>query len=218
MAAAWATYQERVFAWTLGLPSQFHCAGTEQPYAKVPSYWSWECLDWLLCWEANERFQPGFSLWPSAVGYFQKNPSHLILGQRRENKTKQKTKQNYQMFWLQWKKKKKKVSSVSGLGLWYQISSKKERKRLHEIQCIVLNWLNIVLNIQYWWEEWEWWNTYFLLIILNVFRHPRVTWFPSLSLLFPILFDFTTISLETAWNKMSANKGNKRKQLSACKQ
>lgn len=136
--------------------------------------------------------------------------------ERKQDKTKNKAKLSNVLIAV--KKKKKKVSSVSGLGLWYQISSKKERKRLHEIQCIVLNWLNIVLNIQYWWEEWEWWNTYFLLIILNVFRHPRVTWFPSLSLLFPILFDFTTISLETAWNKMSANKGNKRKQLSACKQ
>lgn len=139
MAAAWATYQERVFAWTLGLPSQFHCAGTEQPYAKVPSYWSWECLDWLLCWEANERFQPGFSLWPSAVGYFQKNPSHLILGQRRENKTKQKTKQNYQMFWLQWKKKKKSVFSVRFRSVIPNFLEKgKEKTSWDTVHCVKL--------------------------------------------------------------------------------
>lgn len=122
------------FLRTLDLPWQFHCAGTEQPCARVPSYWSWECLDSLLCWEANERFQSGFSSWPNAVGYSQKNPSHLILGQRRENKREQKPKQNRQMFWLHWKK----GVLNEGLGLCYCISFKKERKRFHEIHCVKL--------------------------------------------------------------------------------
>lgn len=34
---------------------------------------------------------------------------------------------------------KKQVSSVSGLGLFYCISLEREKKRFHEMHCIVLN-------------------------------------------------------------------------------
>lgn len=79
-----------------------------------------------------------------------------------------------------------------GLDLCNSISLKKERKRFHEMQCIVLNWLNIMLNIQYLWEKWERWNLSVSCPLLYIISSHAKSYMISLSTwLFFFLFYLT---------------------------